>query len=548
MCDEFLQEMASNKKYYSLSVKQKRIEFMKLFDNMGEEDITVFFATPHRLKLMEKIMDIELVKLPDKLPFPDPQKAYNKIETYKFDKKGNMVSGWRTEYQQLYNYEPWRNALLELVEKLKDNKDFKEMTNNAIRDEKLSKEVAQLHVAENGLDYFAEEWLSIISSNSKARRGNRPSPRVSATSVPIGTIMEGGDGEMWEVRASGLSQRWFKVKGKNATITIPKKSHSDCDLERRCPEGYTKPEVVEIAKDCGIDPKGKTLKQLCAEIKMITRTEHHDRLYDVDADGVMLAKEYMNKKTGKPTVKNVEGWLASEKFDGVRAIWDGTNFVSRTGVIYEAPQWFKDKMPDAALDGELFIDREKFQETTSVVRKKVPVDSEWKKITYQVFDAPAFNGGAEERVEEYTRVVKDVGFKPLVAVKQRTLKSEQDMEKFYESILSKGGEGIMLRKPGSPYVGKRSGDLLKYKPFFDAEAKIVGYESGGGKYSGMLGAFKVEDVKSKKKFKVGSGLTDKIRGDYKKTHPIGTIITYAYTGTTDDGVPRHPRYVRIRKE
>ena len=103
----------------------------------------------------------------------------------------------------------------------------------------------------------------------------------------------------------------------------------------------------------------------------------------------------------------------------------------------------------------------------------------------------------------------------------------------------------MLRRPGSKYIGKRSSDLLKYKPTFDAEAKIIGYSKGTGQYSKMLGAFVVKDLKSGKEFKVGSGLTDEIRDSYLKTHPKGTIITYLYTGLTDAGVPRHPRYFRI---
>lgn len=37
---------------------------------------------------------------------------------------------------------------------------------------------------------------------------------------------------------------------------------------------------------------------------------------------------------------------------------------------------------------------------------------------------------------------------------------------------------LMLREPGSLYVNKRSGTLLKVKTFFDAEAKVVGYEPG----------------------------------------------------------------------
>ena len=40
------------------------------------------------------------------------------------------------------------------------------------------------------------------------------------------------------------------------------------------------------------------------------------------------------------------------------------------------------------------------------------------------------------------------------------------------------GIRLMLREPGSLYVGKRSMTLLKVKTFLDAEAKVVGYEPG----------------------------------------------------------------------
>ena len=41
-----------------------------------------------------------------------------------------------------------------------------------------------------------------------------------------------------------------------------------------------------------------------------------------------------------------------------------------------------------ALDGELFLRRGAFEETTSIVSKKTPVDVEWRKIKYMVFDVP----------------------------------------------------------------------------------------------------------------------------------------------------------------
>ena len=48
------------------------------------------------------------------------------------------------------------------------------------------------------------------------------------------------------------------------------------------------------------------------------------------------------------------GWWLSEKLDGVRAYWDGTRLLSRTGIRYWAPDWFLAALPaELALDGEL---------------------------------------------------------------------------------------------------------------------------------------------------------------------------------------------------
>jgi len=55
------------------------------------------------------------------------------------------------------------------------------------------------------------------------------------------------------------------------------------------------------------------------------------------------------------------GWLMSEKLDGVRCYWNGTNMYTRTGKDFNPPQWFKDGLPkDLALDGELFTKRDDF--------------------------------------------------------------------------------------------------------------------------------------------------------------------------------------------
>jgi DNA ligase-1 len=44
---------------------------------------------------------------------------------------------------------------------------------------------------------------------------------------------------------------------------------------------------------------------------------------------------------------DLENYLASEKMDGVRARWDGENFITRHGNLVNCPDWFKEGMPDA---------------------------------------------------------------------------------------------------------------------------------------------------------------------------------------------------------
>ena len=128
---------------------------------------------------------------------------------------------------------------------------------------------------------------------------------------------------------------------------------------------------------------------------------------------------------------------------------------------------------------------------------------------------------------------------------QTQVQKEETLDETYEDLLHKGAEGVMLRNPKSEYETKRSKNLLKYKPEFDDEAIIIGYKKGTGKYEGMLGSFKVKLKKNPDKEFYVSGMNDKIRQNYKTTHPVGTVITFTYRGLSNSGTPRHPVYMRI---
>ena len=169
---------------------------------------------------------------------------------------------------------------------------------------------------------------------------------------------------------------------------------------------------------------------------------------------VLLAKSYSGQ--------DVTGWLMSEKLDGVRAVWTGSHFVSRTGNVFVAPEWFTRHLPAIRLDGELFCGRGMFQTTVGIVRTKTHVDSDWKTVRYCVFDAPDITGGFEARLAACEHLLADVAIADVVA--QTVCTGDDHLSDVFASLCADGAEGVMLRKPGSDYEPKRSSTLLKYKP------------------------------------------------------------------------------------
>ena len=250
-----------------------------------------------------------------------------------------------------------------------------------------------------------------------------------------------------------------------------------------------------------------------------------------------MALEYANTCVDQ----NVSGWLLSEKFDGIRAIWDGKKLLTRTGKTLNAPKSFLKNLPPFSIDGELWLGRQRFEETASIVLKK-EAHPDWDNITYRLFEAPYSEGNFTVRMLRIEHWFSQHPNPHIRIIPQTRVANLAEARKIMKQWVRAGAEGVMLKNPSSPYTPGRSDHLLKLKPHDDDEGMVIGYKNGQGKYSGMVGSLHIR-LKNGKTFYLGSGLSDRER---KEPPPIGSRVTFKYHGLTVNGLPRFATYWRIR--
>ena len=98
--------------------------------------------------------------------------------------------------------------------------------------------------------------------------------------------------------------------------------------------------------------------------------------------------------------------------------------------------------------------------------KVVPDD--YKLLTYLIFDAPSHGGKYEDRVKWLqTNIPQEDNQCYAAVVGIKKCQGLADLKQCLADVNKAGGEGIMLRRPGSRYENKRSSTLLKVKTFYD---------------------------------------------------------------------------------
>lgn len=158
---------------------------------------------------------------------------------------------------------------------------------------------------------------------------------------------------------------------------------------------------------------------------------------------------------------DVTGWLVSEKYDGIRAIWTGTRLMTRSGKTLRAPAWFLRGLPaDVRLDGEVWMGRNTFPALQSTLQR---AGSDWRGVRFMVFDL-AEQGAFEARNER----LAGMEFPDHVqVVRHHRISGHEELAAMERAVVFRGGEGLVIRRPGSRYRPGRCGDVVKVKRLVD---------------------------------------------------------------------------------
>jgi DNA ligase-1 len=262
--------------------------------------------------------------------------------------------------------------------------------------------------------------------------------------------------------------------------------------------------------------------------------------------------------------------LASIKLDGIRVITKFGGALTRS--LKPVPNLHIREMLSKyqSLDGEVIVGSPSAPDCYRATNSAVMSHEGEPEFVFYVFDDLSGAGTYAERLAR----LKARDLPSFIQVLDQTLiESQAQLDAYYSDSLEQGFEGAILRNTGAEYKYGRSTaksqDMLKMKPFSDAEAVVLSaYEAmaneneaftnelgqtdrsthaAGLTGKGMVGGFVCRDLKTGLEFKCAPGkLTHAERTELWDSVVSGRILKYRSMAYGVKDAPRFARFIGWR--
>jgi len=373
-----------------------------------------------------------------------------------------------------------------------------------------------------------------------------------------------GPHHLYKKDSTGKVRRWTITIEDDGTKHIIKTSH-----------GVVGGAVVE---DKGVNvTAGKSGRTLAEQSKLQFDSKINKKIdsgYTTNTTGIgvlssQMVKAMLAQNYEKHGHKIPLPAIAQPKLDGVRCLArvlpnGDVSLVSRNNKPFPELPGVRSAIQSIGLpagtiiDGELYsttlgsTPAENFQRVVGLVRKSnlKPQDKlDAAQVSLNVFDLIDDNDPNMSFVNRYQKasqlVAKD-STKRLTMVPNYLVKTKQDIDTLLAQNLAAGYEGVMIRDPKSPYQGRRSYYLQKYKKFDDEEFEVVGFEEGQGNDIGTV--IWVCKTPAGDLFTVRPKGTRAQKIDWFNNGQdyVGEMLTVRFQDYTSKGIPRFPVGIEFR--
>lgn len=274
-------------------------------------------------------------------------------------------------------------------------------------------------------------------------------------------------------------------------------------------------------------------------------------------------------------------FVLQEKLDGTRILairkngkWNLMTRTWKNDVAHKFPEIVQElnKIPskDVVLDGELtYFKSGKAIFVTALAR---PETKKNYKIKLMLFDILRYNKDVtqlplEQRLALLNKIIHPNNYVEIV----KTITTPTTFKRVYNTIIKNDGEGVIIKRKGSPYILDSRQHWVKIKKNLTDDAIVIGITHGNGKRKSTFGALILAQYDKMGQLKIigkTSGFDDTTLMQFyniiqkmpsyiyphlhisniKKWISPKIVIEVKYYEKTSNGMLRHPVFVRIRDD